>query len=119
MNVEVVAVGTELDQIVPGVEQIGAVGGRRHRRLERVAEGRALGGRPGTATARMTGLDSAGVLFGATTESGVVAVHVPWASVPTERREIRTEVVRMYHEACAALGIEPRQEDAPSGRPAH
>ena len=36
------------------------------------------------------------------------AIRVPWSRPLTERAEIRAEVVRMYHEACAALGIEPR-----------
>jgi predicted HicB family RNase H-like nuclease len=37
-----------------------------------------------------------------------VPVRVPFSERLTERRQVRAEAVRMYREACAALGIEPR-----------
>ncbi|MCC7366382.1 MAG: DUF2470 domain-containing protein [Dehalococcoidia bacterium] len=80
---------------------------------------RALGTEPSTETARMTGLDEQGVTFAAQTPAGERTVRVPWATTPVERRDIRMEVVRMYRESCARLGIEPREEEAPTGRPSH
>ena len=50
-----------------------------------------------------------GAVFSATVDGSPVEVTVPWGGVPAERADFRHEVVRMYHEACAALGVEPRQ----------
>ena len=69
---------------------------------------RALGGEPGTAAATMTGLDAAGIQFAVTTPVGPADTTVPWAEPVTERSQVRAEVVRMYHDACTALGVEPR-----------
>lgn len=69
---------------------------------------RALGGQPEATAAVMTGVDGAGADFEATVEGSPVTVRVPWSKQLTERPEIRLEVVRMYHEACAILGVEPR-----------
>jgi putative heme iron utilization protein len=71
---------------------------------------RALGGRDTAASARMTGLDGLGADFAAVVDGAETPVRVPWSRELTERREVRVEVVRMYHEACAVLGIAPRQE---------
>ena len=46
--------------------------------------------------------------FEATVEGRPVTVRVPWSKPLTERPEIRLEVVRMYTEACAILGVTPR-----------
>ncbi len=70
---------------------------------------RSLGGRPDATAARMTTMSPSGAVFTATVDGGAVDVEVPWAGVPAERVDFRHEVVRMYHEACAALGVEPRQ----------
>lgn len=36
-------------------------------------------------------------------------ISVPWPGGPiTERREVRREIVALYDEACARLGVEPR-----------
>lgn len=70
---------------------------------------RSLGGRPDATDARMATIGPAGAVFSATTDSGDVEVTVAWSGVPAERADFRHEVVRMYHEACTALGVEPRQ----------
>lgn len=70
---------------------------------------RSLGGRPDATDARMATIGPAGAVFNATVDGGDLEVVVPWSGVPAERADFRHEVVRMYHEACAALGVEPRQ----------
>ena len=69
---------------------------------------RSLGGRPEATAASMTGLDDTTAIFVATVDGSDVEVRVPWSETIGERAQIRAEVVRMYHEACAALDIEPR-----------
>ncbi|MCF2526086.1 DUF2470 domain-containing protein [Yinghuangia soli] len=71
---------------------------------------RGLGGQKDATAATMTGLDGLGADFTAVVEGAGTAVRIPWERELTERREVRVEVVRLYNEACAALGIEPRQE---------
>jgi len=68
---------------------------------------RGLGG-IGTATAaRMSGLDRDGMDFDATVNGIAVPVRIPFSERLTERRQVRGEAVRMYQQACAALGIAP------------
>ena len=69
---------------------------------------RTLGGHANADTAEMSGMDAEGIDFRATVDGSPVDVRVPWAYRLTERPQVRQEVVRMYHEACAALGITPR-----------
>ena len=69
---------------------------------------RSLGGVPHATDATMSGLDEDGAIFAATTDEGECTVRVPWSAPIEERAQIRAEVVRMYHEACAALGVQPR-----------
>jgi len=69
---------------------------------------RSLGGRPDATVAAMTGMDDTAAIFTATVDGVEQELRVPWSEQITERPQIRAEVVRMYHEACAALGIEPR-----------
>ncbi|MFD0684302.1 DUF2470 domain-containing protein [Actinomadura fibrosa] len=69
---------------------------------------RALGGRPDAATAAMTGMDADGADFTAEVDGRPVAVRIPWSRRLTERAEVRAEVVRMYDEARAALGLPAR-----------
>jgi putative heme iron utilization protein len=69
---------------------------------------RSLGGIPDATTATMSGFDESGALFVAGTADGERTVRVPWSAPIEERAQIRAEVVRMYHEACEALGVEPR-----------
>ena len=67
---------------------------------------RALGGRPDATVVRMSGMDADGIDFTVAGES--VPVRVPFAYRLSERAEVRREVVRMYQEACAALGVSAR-----------
>jgi hypothetical protein len=69
---------------------------------------RALGGRPRATAASVTGVDGTAITFDAEVDGRHEAVRVPWSAPITERPQIRAEVVRMYHESCAALGVEPR-----------
>lgn len=71
---------------------------------------RALGGQDSATSARMSGLDHLGADFVAVVDGVEKAVRIPWGRELTERREVRVEVVRMYHEACAALGVPARGE---------
>ncbi|MCB1040456.1 MAG: DUF2470 domain-containing protein [Acidimicrobiales bacterium] len=70
---------------------------------------RSLGGLPGATDARMTAITPDGAVFEGTVDGRATPVTVPWSGPITERSGIRMEVVRMYHEACEALGVEPRQ----------
>jgi hypothetical protein len=69
---------------------------------------RTLGGHPGATAARMTGLDAEGADFEVTLAAGAEHVRLPWSRTLTGRPEIRGEVVRMYEQACALAGVEPR-----------
>jgi hypothetical protein len=70
-----------------------------------------LGGRGDAIAARMTGMDHLRATFEVELAGGGrVEVVVPFSAPVTERGQIRMEVVRMYHEACEALGVEPRAE---------
>ena len=71
---------------------------------------RSLGGQPAATSAQMTGISPAGAEFSAVVDGASVAVVVPWEGEVTERGHIRAEVVRMYREACAQLGVPPRGE---------
>jgi putative heme iron utilization protein len=69
---------------------------------------RALGGAPSATAARMSGLDADAMEFAAVVDDIEVPVRVPFSRRLTERVEVRAEAVRMYREACEALGVEPR-----------
>ena len=69
---------------------------------------RGLGGRPEATAAHMTGMDADGIDFAAETPGGPVSVRVPFGARLTERPQVRDAVVRLYDEACRALGLEPR-----------
>jgi putative heme iron utilization protein len=69
---------------------------------------RGLGGVGAASAARMSGMDADGMDFEATVNGIAVPVRIPFSERITERRQIRAEAVRMYQEACAALGLEPR-----------
>ncbi|WP_250028716.1 DUF2470 domain-containing protein [Paractinoplanes maris] len=68
---------------------------------------RALGGMPAATAARVSGLDADAMEFKAVVDGIEVPVSVPFSERLTERRQVRAEAVRMYRDACAALGIEP------------
>jgi heme oxygenase len=67
---------------------------------------RALGDRPDATGVRMSGMDADGIDF--TVSGETVPVRVPFAHRLSERAEVRREVVRMYQEACAVLGVSAR-----------
>jgi putative heme iron utilization protein len=69
---------------------------------------RGLGGVSSATTARMSGMDADGMEFAAAVDGVEVPVRIPFRSRLTQRREVRAEAVRMYHDACAALGVDPR-----------
>ncbi len=68
---------------------------------------RALGGIPTATAARMSDLDADAMEFKAVVDGIEVPVRVPFSERLTERRQVRAEAVRMYRDACAALGLEP------------
>ncbi|GAA1745717.1 DUF2470 domain-containing protein [Aeromicrobium alkaliterrae] len=65
-------------------------------------------GLPEAESATMTGLDGDAAVFAAVLDGVPSEVRVPWSTSITERPEIRREVVVLYEQACAALGLEPR-----------
>jgi putative heme iron utilization protein len=69
---------------------------------------RALGGMPSATAARMSGMDADGMEFAAVVDGIEVPVRIPFGKRLVERAQVRTETVRMYRAACAALGLEPR-----------
>jgi putative heme iron utilization protein len=69
---------------------------------------RGLGGVAAATAARVSGLDQDGMEFAAAVNGLEVPVRIPFRERLTERRQVRAEAVRMYHDACAALGMEPR-----------
>lgn len=69
---------------------------------------RSLGGCPDAVAASMSGLDTVAAHFTAVVDGADREVRVPWSAPITERAQIRVEVVRLYHDACAMLGVDPR-----------
>lgn len=69
---------------------------------------RSLGGLPGATAATMTGISPDGARFEGIVDGEAQAVTIPWSGPIADRGAIRIEVVRMYEEACAALGVAPR-----------
>lgn len=66
-------------------------------------------GAPEATAATMTGLDGDAGVWRVTDAGGERELRVAWPGGPiTERPEIRREVVVLFEQACAALGIEPR-----------
>lgn len=72
---------------------------------------RALGGVEDATAVEMLGLHARGIRFAVDTGDRSSVVEVPWSAPITERAQIRADVVRMYQDACAALGIEPRASE--------
>ncbi|GGO68310.1 DUF2470 domain-containing protein [Nonomuraea cavernae] len=68
---------------------------------------RGLGGRPAATRATTSGVDAEAIEF---TIDGGELVRVAWGETLTERQQVRMAVVRLYREACAALGVEARGE---------
>jgi hypothetical protein len=67
-------------------------------------------GDAGATGSTMTGFDGDGGDWSITGADGAAtSLRVPWpGGAITERREVRREIVALYDEACARLGIEPR-----------
>ncbi|MCB1029811.1 MAG: DUF2470 domain-containing protein [Acidimicrobiales bacterium] len=70
---------------------------------------RSLGGLPAATDAKMTSISPDGASFEAIVDGEPSSVLVPWSEPIVDRPGIRMEIVRMYHEACEALGVTPRQ----------
>jgi putative heme iron utilization protein len=69
----------------------------------------AFGDHAAVAEATMTDMDGDGIDFRAVLADGdAVDVRVPWSERLTERGQVRVEVVRLYDEACAQLGLPDR-----------
>ncbi|MFI6457583.1 DUF2470 domain-containing protein [Streptosporangium amethystogenes] len=71
---------------------------------------RGLGGQPEATGATTTGVDAEAIEFTAVVGGLEIPVRVPWSTALTERAQVRTEVVRLYRDACAALGVPARGE---------
>ncbi len=70
---------------------------------------RAFGPDRDAVDARMTDFDGDGGDWHVETTGGALSIRVPWpGGAITERREVRREIVALYDEACARLGVEPR-----------
>jgi putative heme iron utilization protein len=68
---------------------------------------RALGGVTTATAARVSGMDVDAMEFAAVVDGIQVPVRIPFSERLTERRQVRAEAVRMYREACTALGVTP------------
>jgi hypothetical protein len=73
---------------------------------------RAFGATDATSSV-MAGFDGDGGDWATTTRSGESAcVRVAWlGGAISERREVRREIVALYDEACARLGVTPRPHE--------
>lgn len=68
-------------------------------------------GSPDASESVMTGVTSEAGIWRIVDAAGSRDLEVPWPSGPiSERPQIRREVVLLYQEACAKLGIDPREE---------
>ena len=64
---------------------------------------------PAAEASVMTGLDGDGGFWDVTVDGATSRASVAWPAGPiTERGEVRREIVALYDEACAVLGVEPR-----------
>jgi hypothetical protein len=64
---------------------------------------------PSAEASTMTGLDGDGGEWDVTVDGVTRRASVAWPSGPiSERTEVRREIVALYDEACAVLGVEPR-----------
>jgi hypothetical protein len=74
---------------------------------------RAFGPEAAYTAATMTGFDGEGGEWTAErAEGGAESIRVPWpGGAITERPQVRRQIVALYDEACARLGVEPRPHD--------
>ncbi len=64
---------------------------------------------PDATASTMVDFDGDGGVWEVTTAGGTPRASVAWPNGPiTERAEVRREIVALYDEACAVLGVEPR-----------
>ncbi|MDO9395299.1 MAG: DUF2470 domain-containing protein [Herbiconiux sp.] len=64
---------------------------------------------PAATAATMTGLDADGGVWLVTADGEETRASVAWPAGPiSERAEVRREIVALYDEACAVLGVEAR-----------
>jgi hypothetical protein len=68
---------------------------------------RGLGNRPSATDASMSGMSPAGIEFTARVGDAPVLVEIPWYEQIRTRTDVRAEVVRMFEDACARLGVVP------------
>ncbi|QSB04745.1 DUF2470 domain-containing protein [Natronoglycomyces albus] len=68
---------------------------------------RGVGGHPDATAAEMTGMDGEAGIYRLTLPEGEKTIRIPWERPLTQRAEVRPEVVRIYTESCAILGLEP------------
>jgi hypothetical protein len=71
----------------------------------------AFGGQPATVAARRTGVDRDGMELEAMVDGAKVPVLISWGRRLASRAEVRAEVVRIYRESCAAVGVAPRESE--------
>lgn len=68
-------------------------------------------GAPEAVGSEMIGVEESAGVWRISDETGARELRVAWPSGRiTQRPQIRTEVVRLYQDACAKLGVEPRDE---------
>ncbi|ARJ07031.1 hypothetical protein GCM10010988_23830 [Cnuibacter physcomitrellae] len=64
---------------------------------------------PSAEASVMTGYDADGGTWEVTTSGSTRSATVAWPNGPiAERPDVRREIVALYDEACAVLGVEPR-----------
>lgn len=66
---------------------------------------RGVGGHPAATAARMDTFDGTGADFTTTVDGVEVPLRITWSQPLSQRAEVRPEIVRMYHESRAKLGM--------------
>ncbi|CAM3399429.1 DUF2470 domain-containing protein [Stackebrandtia soli] len=67
---------------------------------------RGTGGHPTATAARMDGFDATGGDFVVTVDDTELPCRIAWAEPLSERKEVRPEIVRIYQESRALLGLD-------------
>lgn len=66
---------------------------------------RGVGGHPEATAAMMDRFDADGADFTVTVAETQLPLRIAWSQPLSERAEVRPEIVRMYHESRAKLGL--------------